>query len=332
MSNQKGISENVGLQCRTKIPFNRSWFSAIVLLFLLPYTTIDAFTGFRSIAQPQHAILYFRERKSLQALDAKLADSKKNEETVPIPKHIAFICDGNSRWAEKRGLPASAGHASGADRLFACLMTLKKAGIKCCTMYGFSTENWKRDDGEIKDILTVVEQTAIKFHNKAMQENVRVKILGDIYDSRIPLSLQKAMLSLEEETLASTADFDDDACFTVCIAINYGGRQDIVKASINMAKQILNGNLDPEKIKESDFGSLLCTCGIPDPDLIVRTGGEKRVSNFLLWNLAYAELFFSDLLWPDFDEKELNKILAWFGSRSRRFGGRKEKQKVEASS
>eukprot|EP00546_Thalassionema_frauenfeldii_P000240 CAMPEP_0178931550 /NCGR_PEP_ID=MMETSP0786-20121207/21982_1 /TAXON_ID=186022 /ORGANISM="Thalassionema frauenfeldii, Strain CCMP 1798" /LENGTH=172 /DNA_ID=CAMNT_0020608459 /DNA_START=27 /DNA_END=546 /DNA_ORIENTATION=- len=172
-------------------------------------------------------------------------------------------------------------------------------------MYGFSTENWKRDDGEIKDILTVVEQTAIKFHNKAMQENVRVKIL---------------------------VDFDDDACFTVCIAINYGGRQDIVKASINMAKQILNGNLDPEKIKESDFGSLLCTCGIPDPDLIVRTGGEKRVSNFLLWNLAYAELFFSDLLWPDFDEKELNKILAWFGSRSRRFGGRKEKQKVEASS
>jgi len=317
---QKFYSEIVGVKRRKRQGcfVYSPWVCAVIMLHQC--ATTNAFTD----------IPTFARGNSFGEFYAKDKDIIEANEAFAIPKHIAFICDGNSRWATKFGLPASAGHAAGANGLLNCLKTLKKAGVQYCTMYGFSTENWKRDDKEIKDILAVIEQTALKFHHKAIQENIRVKILGDIYDPRVPLSLQKALCLLEEGTWSAAADVNDDTCFTVCIAINYGGRHDIVKASVNMAKQIIKGNLDPEKITESDFGAFLCTCGIPEPDLIVRTGGEKRISNFLLWDIAYSELFFTDVLWPDLNEKELNKILMWFGSRSRRFGGRKGQHEVEA--
>eukprot|EP00548_Thalassiothrix_antarctica_P000222 CAMPEP_0194144888 /NCGR_PEP_ID=MMETSP0152-20130528/13873_1 /TAXON_ID=1049557 /ORGANISM="Thalassiothrix antarctica, Strain L6-D1" /LENGTH=260 /DNA_ID=CAMNT_0038844905 /DNA_START=209 /DNA_END=991 /DNA_ORIENTATION=- len=252
-------------------------------------------------------------------------EGRQGQDNEEIPKHVAFICDGNSRWAEARFFPASVGHAAGADRLLDCLKNLKKYGVKFCTMYGFSTENWKREEGEIRNILAILEETARKLHLVAIEENFRIKILGDLYDERIPLSLRKALHSLEEETLAATTNKGLNNYLTVCVAINYGGRQDIIKASINIAREILDGKINIDELSESDFGSFLCTHDIPDPDLVVRTGGDQRLSNFLLWNVAYAELFFTNVLWPDFNEAELNSTLDWFASRARRFGGRKVK-------
>lgn len=262
----------------------------------------------------------YRSKSRLLSETTTLYAADKDMVRPLTPKHVAFVCDGNSRWAEARFLPAMAGHAAGADRLLDCLETLKVSGVQYCTMYGFSTENWKRSEKEISDILKVIEETARNFQHRAIEENVRVKILGDVDDPRLPSSLRSALRSLEQETYSATAGFDE--ALTVCLALNYGGRQDIVKASLKLAKQIAEGTIDPLTVSEADFGQLLCTANIPDPDLVVRTGGEQRLSNFLLWDLAYAELFFTDVLWPDFDELQLNKALAWFASRSRRFGGR----------
>mmetsp|Transcript_31066 Transcript_31066/g.51320 ORF Transcript_31066/g.51320 Transcript_31066/m.51320 type:complete len:363 (+) Transcript_31066:176-1264(+) len=261
--------------------------------------------------------------------NAAAASSSRDDENADrpatVPKHVAFICDGNSRWAEARYLPAAIGHAAGADKLLDCIDSLQKAGVEYCTIYGFSTENWSRNEKEIRDILAVIEQTA-----KQYRANVKVKILGDMEDPRLPTSVRDALLKIERDThaaAASTLKDGDDVSqkqqqLTVCVAINYGGRQDIVNASLKLAKAIAEGRIDPSEVTEDTFGSLLFTADIPDPDLVIRTGGDQRISNFLLWNLAYAELYFSDGLWPDFDELELNKALVWFASRSRRFGGR----------
>jgi undecaprenyl diphosphate synthase len=193
-------------------------------------------------------------------------------------------------------------------------------------MYGFSTENWKRSDREIRDILTVIEQTAYAFKSWAMDEHVRVKILGNMNDPRIPRSLHDALVSLEEDTYTSAAARGVvDGRMTICLTINYGGRHDIVNASLKLAKAISAGDIDPSDVSENDFGRFLYTADIPDPDFVIRTGGDQRLSNFLLWNLAYAELYFTDVLWPDLDKIELIKALTWFSkSKSRRFGGRVE--------
>ena len=249
-------------------------------------------------------------------------NAAKADDRHAVPKHVAFICDGNSRWAEARGLPASVGHAAGADRLLHCLETLQEQGVEYCTFYGFSTENWKRSDREIRDILSVIEHTANAFKRRAVDENVRVKILGDIQDPRLPQSLQDALTLLEEETYSAAQN--TEGRLTVCLAINYGGRQDILSATLKLARAIASGDVDPSEVSEDTFSRLLYTEGIPDPDFVIRTGGDQRLSNFLLWNLAYAELYFSDSLWPDLDRIELVKALDWFSSRSRRFGGRLE--------
>jgi undecaprenyl diphosphate synthase len=237
-----------------------------------------------------------------------------------IPRHVALICDGNSRWAQIRGLPSSIGHAAGADTLLKCLETLQEVGVSYCTFYGFSTENWKRSDGEIHDILSVIERTAKKFCEKAVKEKVRVEILGDLEDERIPKSLRESLLSIQSRTY--TATHDEKSAFTVCLAVNYGGRQDILNACVRLASAISDGSVDSKHISEDDFKGYLCTSNIPDPDFVIRTGGDQRLSNFLLWNLAYAELYFTDVLWPDLDAAELMRALKWFSARSRRFGGR----------
>jgi undecaprenyl diphosphate synthase len=214
------------------------------------------------------------------------------------------------------------GHAAGADRLLDCLTTLQEQGVEYCTMYGFSTENWKRSDREIRDILSVIEHTANAFKRRAVNENVRVKILGNINDPRLPQSLQVALRLLEDETYSAAQNAEGR--LTVCLAINYGGRQDILNASLKLARAIASGVVDPSDVSEDLFSGFLYTAEIPDPDFVIRTGGDQRLSNFLLWNLAYAELYFTDALWPDLDKIELIKALTWFSSRSRRFGGRLE--------
>jgi undecaprenyl diphosphate synthase len=242
-------------------------------------------------------------------------NGEQGEQQPDIPRHVALVCDGNSRWAEARYLPTSVGHLAGADRLIDSIQTLKRAGVQVITFYGFSTENWKRSPKEISDVLGVMEQTARTFYSKALGENVRVKILGDLQDERIPHGLRDILVKLERDTCENAV--------TVCIAVNYGGRQDIVNASLRLARAVSSGQIDGDKVTEEDFSSFLYTSGIPDPDLIIRTGGEKRLSNFLLWNSAYSELYFSHVLWPDFDETCVMEALEWFSTRPRRFGGRK---------
>ena len=188
-------------------------------------------------------------------------------------------------------------------------------------MYGFSTENWKRPESEIRDILLIVEQTARRFYRRAIEENVRVRILGDLTDVRIPKSLKDMLDKLEHDT--HNAVDDKDGGLTLCLAINYGGRQDILNATKRLAARIIDGTQD-EDFTEKDFASLLSTSGVPDPDLVIRTSGESRLSNFLLWNIAYAELYFTNVLWPDFDEACLETALVWYAQRRRRFGAREK--------
>lgn len=259
---------------------------------------------------------------------------------VTPPKHVALICDGNSRWAEQRNLHPSIGHAKGAEVLTSSIRHLRDRGVEICTFYGFSTENWSRSSTEINAIWKVMERAAMSFYDTAIAENVRVRILGDLDDDRIPTSLRDALTRLEmdsggrngHDALQSQADSGESTStlvtsggddLMVCIAINYGGRSDIVNAGKRIANLVKSGNLLPEDIDEHMFERFLCTSGIPDPDVIIRTGGEQRLSNFLLWDLAYSEVYFSDRLWPEFGTSSIDDALDWYSSRFRRFGGRK---------
>ena len=254
----------------------------------------------------------------------------------PPPKHVALICDGNSRWAEERNLPQSVGHAKGADALTSVLRYMNSLGVQICTFYGFSTENWSRSKQEISDIWTIMERTANSFRDMAIEENVRIRILGNLDDDRIPISLRRTLDQLVKDTGGDVSyvanknercdDGNDDETksLLVCLAINYGGRSDIVRASKEIAKLVQKGELaNIDDINEDTFERHLCTLGVPDPDLIIRTGGEQRLSNFLLWDLAYSELYFTDELWPDFDSDSVDDALEWYSGRCRRFGGRK---------
>ena len=246
----------------------------------------------------------------------------------PVPNHVAFVCDGNSRWARQRGLPVIAGHSAGADRLVDMVLPcLREKGVKYCTMYGFSTENWKRSEKEIADIFTVMERSAETVYDRLLKrgDNIRVQILGDLSDSRIPPSLVKALDKLEHET-DRLCDDESSQSHTLCLAINYGGRKDILEAAKKLARAAaVEGSADSiNELSEDDFSQLLCTNGVPDPDLVIRTSGECRLSNFLLWNTAYSELYFTPTLWPDFDRAALQEALDWYASRKRRFGARNE--------
>jgi undecaprenyl diphosphate synthase len=289
-------------------------------------THLMIFIKIRSIFSRQHNA-FFKQNNHFHAIwifyfviSQVIVECNGFSHSLDVPRHVALICDGNSRWAQARGLPSSFGHAAGSDRLLKCLETLKEKGVSYCTFYGFSTENWKRSDGEIQDILSIIERTANKFCERAIKEKVRVKILGDLDDERIPKSLRDSLMSLQSKTYSAT--YEEINVFTVCLAINYGGRQDILNACVRLASAISEGSTDSKHISEDDFNRYLSTVNIPDPDLVIRTGGDQRLSNFLLWNLAYTELYFTDVLWPDLDPTELSTALKWFSARSRRYGGR----------
>ncbi len=236
-----------------------------------------------------------------------------NDQTQPllIPNHIALIMDGNGRWAKQRGLPRNAGHKQGAKVFETICDYCQKIGVRYVTAYAFSTENWKRPKNEIDAIMDLL-RSYLKEASKQTKRNVRLLFLGD----RAPLApdVQQLMRKAERDSAGNDG-------ITVCIALNYGGRAEIVHSAKELARLAAEGRLDPESIDETVLAQHLYTKGIPDPDLMIRPSGELRLSNFLLWQMAYTEFVFLDVLWPDFTPAHLDLAIAQYAKRNRRFGG-----------
>lgn len=231
-----------------------------------------------------------------------------------LPKHIAIIMDGNGRWAKKRFLPRTAGHKAGVETVRTVIKECRRLGIKYVTLYTFSTENWKRPALEVETLMNLL-QTYLKNEVEELnRNNVKLTAIGDI--EKLPKSC------LEELKRAMELTKDNDGP-NLNLALNYGGRYDITNAVKQISKDIENNKLRSEDITEETIKNYLSTKSMPDPDLVIRTSGEQRLSNFLLWELAYAELYFTDVYWPDFDEKELQKAIYAYQNRDRRFGGLK---------
>ena len=229
-----------------------------------------------------------------------------------LPEHVAIIMDGNGRWATKKGLPRSLGHNKGVSVLKEIIKVSKNLGCKVLTVYAFSTENWTRPGLEVDFLIKLFEKVLKKEIDEIHKESIKIKFIGDL--SPFPDSL-KSILSKSEELTQNNKDFT----FNVCI--NYGGRQEIVSAAKKLVQKSLSGKLKPSEVDETLFKSELLTNGIKDPELLIRTSGEQRISNFLLWQLAYSEIYITDVFWPDFNEIEFLKAIIDYQSRNRRFGG-----------
>ena len=234
----------------------------------------------------------------------------QNERKIPV--HVAIIMDGNGRWAKKRGLPRTAGHAQGARVVEQILEDADHMGIRYLTVYAFSTENWSRPDSEVKALMNLLRTYMKTSLAKCARNNVRIRVIGD--KSRLDSDLQASIANLEKETASNTG-------IGFQIALNYGSRDEIVRAVRKAAQKVKDSGLNPEDITEAMISDELDTAGIPDPDLLIRTGGEQRISNFLLWQTAYSELYFCDAAWPDFNKAELEKAVDAFNNRERRYGG-----------
>lgn len=229
----------------------------------------------------------------------------------PPPAHIAIIMDGNGRWAQARGLPRIAGHKRGADAVRKTVKAAAKAGVTYLTLFGFSSENWKRPETEVGDLMGLL-RLYLKSEINALKKNgIRLRVIGD--RSRFDKDIVAMIEQAEEETR-------DGARLNLILALSYGGRNEIAAAARELARQASDGIIDPRDIDEGLFASHLNTAGVPDPDLLIRTSGEQRISNFLLWQLAYTELVFTDVQWPDFGEAELMAAIEEFNSRERRYG------------
>lgn len=233
-----------------------------------------------------------------------------------LPQHVAIIMDGNGRWAQRKGLLRTAGHQAGLKRVREITEECGNLGIKFLTLYAFSTENWQRSAQEVNFLMTLFYQTLKKETNELHAKGVRIRFIG------VPNRLDAKLLALMQESTEKTVDNDR---ITLNLAINYGGRLEIVKAVRELLKDAGEQGLTPEDVTLDLFSNYLFTAGQPDPDLIIRTSGEQRISNFLLWQGAYAELIFTNTLWPDFDSLELRKALLEYKKRSRRFGGAEER-------
>ena len=227
-------------------------------------------------------------------------------------QHIAIIMDGNGRWAKARGLPRTEGHRQGAKTVTQILEAIQKRNIKYVTLYAFSTENWKRPPEEVSTLLNLFRQYLKKDLTQLQKNSVRIHFIGD--RSKFPKDIQKEMNKLEYETCSCDK-------YHLVLALSYSGRDELTRAVTKMAQQVKKGLLNPSDISEKTIEKELDTIGIPDPDLMIRTSGEQRISNFLLWQLAYSEMYFSSVYWPDFTEEELDKAIEAYKSRDRRFGG-----------
>ena len=226
----------------------------------------------------------------------------------PFPRHIAIIMDGNGRWAKKRGLPRTAGHAQGAETFRKIATYCRDIGVEYLTVYAFSTENWKRPASEVEAIMHLLEKYLEEAIIKMEKDNIKIKIFGNTE----PLSPKiKELIKKTDELSAHIDGCQANLC------VNYGGRDEIVRAFSECEKALKEG----EELTEELLSAHMYTAGLPDPDLIIRPSGEMRLSNFLLWQSAYSELYFTDVLWPDFDERELDKAIASYQGRQRRYGG-----------
>ena len=234
-----------------------------------------------------------------------------------IPQHIAIIMDGNGRWATERGKPRSYGHQAGVETVRRITSECTRLGVKYLTLYTFSTENWNRPETEIAALMGLVLSSLED--EIFMKNNVRFKVIGDI--KRLPVEVQRKLQETIDHTAGNTA-------MTMVVALSYSSRWEITKAMKDIAKKALDGQLSVDDITEDTVSQSLTTASIPDPDLLIRTGGELRISNYLLWQIAYSELYFCDTFWPDFNEADLHKAIADYQHRQRRFG--KTGKQVEA--
>lgn len=228
-----------------------------------------------------------------------------------IPQHVAIIMDGNGRWAKKRGMPRSVGHKKGAETVKEITRAAGEIGVKYLTLYAFSTENWNRSEEEVATLMNLLREY-LKSDLKEIQENgVKIVFIGE--RQMLDADIVENMRKLEADTAGNDK-------MTLCIALSYGSRQEIVNAARKIATLAKRGDIQPEDVDSKMFSDMLYTKDIPDPDMLIRTSGEQRVSNYLLWQLAYTEFFFTDVLWPDFSRKHLEDIIAEFNSRERRYG------------
>ena len=230
-----------------------------------------------------------------------------------IPRHVAIIMDGNGRWAEQRGLPRVAGHRAGAEAVRKTLRAAVECGVATLTLYAFSSENWRRPEGEISDLKGLLGYYLERELNSLATEGVRLKLIGDY---------SAFGADLVERLDAAVERLSENSRLTLVVALNYGSRTEIAGAARELARKAKDGALDPESIDEDALAAELQTAGLPELDLLIRTSGEVRLSNFLLWQAAYSEMVFTPVLWPDFDEAAFKAALAEFAARQRRFGGR----------
>jgi len=247
-----------------------------------------------------------------KVLDDKINDLLIKIDKQKLPKHIAIIMDGNGRWATRKGLPRSFGHKQGVSVLKKILKAAKNLGCKVITVYAFSTENWTRPTKEVDFLINLFSEVLKNEIKEIHEESTKIKFIGDL--TPFPKNLREIISSSE-----SLTKNNDKFLFNVCV--NYGGRQEIVKVAKELALKSSSGEINPSEINEELFNSQLLTRGIKDPELLIRTSGEKRISNFILWQLAYSEIYISDVHWPEFDEREFLKAIIQYQSRNRRFGG-----------
>ncbi|MDR1688547.1 MAG: isoprenyl transferase [Clostridiales bacterium] len=234
-------------------------------------------------------------------------------ENVIMPEHIAIIMDGNRRWAKKRLLSVAAGHKAGAQTLRKLVEAADLRGLKYLTVYAFSTENWTRDKAEVKNLMNLIRAFVKEYIEDTDKNNIRMRVIGDI--SQFEADIREKIAFLEESTKAKTG-------LTVILALNYGGRDEISRVCLAVCNDVLKGIINKSDINEETLKKYMDTKDFPDPELIIRTAGEKRLSNFLLWQSAYSEFYFDDALWPDYNIQKLEEAVRDFNKRGRRFGGR----------
>ncbi len=231
---------------------------------------------------------------------------------LTTPRHVAIIMDGNGRWAQKRGLPRTAGHREGVAAARRAVDAARDLGLKYLTLYSFSTENWRRPAGEVRDLMALLKQFIIDDLPRLKEQNVGVRIIGD--RKNLTPDIKALVSHAEKETKGNNQ-------FVLQIAFNYGGRDEILRTVRELVKDVSAGKLNADDVTEAVFSGRLDTKGVPDPDLVIRTSGEKRISNFLIWQAAYAEYVFVDALWPDFNADYFAKAIEEYSNRERRYGG-----------